>query len=200
MIRTLALAAALAGTAYAAPAPKPKAARASSRASGRIIPSAAKAGEGRITVADDAGHVEEFQLDARTRTTCDGKAAAWKKAAVPGACERAAKILYDPSTKRVSVLELKSALKADADDAKGRPTVSGEVAATDVIAGRISVRLGGGATVDFKVVEATKLVSEAEGTPSADVLFESIKVGDRVEVHSKDWKTADEIHVRAAAR
>ncbi|MFI5347412.1 MAG: hypothetical protein ACHQ51_13645 [Elusimicrobiota bacterium] len=205
MIAAFALAATLAPAALAADAPKPKAAKAApalSRTAGKITKAVAAAGSGRgqITVLDDAGHLEDFLVDARTRITCDGLKSSWKKSSAPGVCDRAAKILYDPATKRAAVLELKSAMKADADDAKTRPNVSGEIAVTDVIAGNISVRLGGGSTVDFKVGDATKILSEAEGKAPAEVPFESLKVGDRVEVHSKDWKTADEIHVRPAAR
>lgn len=207
----LAAAALLAAPSSAAGAPNASAAKAAptlSRAAGKILKSSVKTvagkkgpvfAEGRMTLADDAGHVEEYLVDAKTAVTCDGKKAAFALAAVPGACDRAARVLYDAS-KRVRVLELKTAPKADADDAKGRPDVSGEIAVTDVIAGRISVRLGGGTTVDFKVGEATKIVSEAQDRAPAAVSFESLKVGDRVEVRSKDWKTADEIHVRAAPR
>jgi hypothetical protein len=181
-----------------------------SRTAGKILKSSTKTisgikgpvmTAGRITILDDAGHQEEFAVDKRTRITCDGKKTAFLKSAVPGACDRAVKILYDLQTKRVSVLELRTAAKADADDAAGgRAAVSGEVAATDVLGGKISVRLGGGNTLDFAVGDGTKIVREAAGKPAAAIPLEAVKVGDRVEVHSKDWKTADEIHVRAPAR
>ncbi|MDE2512055.1 MAG: hypothetical protein KGL74_13105 [Elusimicrobia bacterium] len=203
MILSSALAFVLAAApAAAAPKSKPAPKAPSSRTSGRIIKTDAEKGtaNGRITVADDAGHIEQFRLDRRTRATCDGKKSAWLKAAVPDACDHAAKIVYNPATKRVSILELKTAAKKDADDSKTRPNVSGEIALTDVLAGTLSVRLGGGSTVDFKVGDATKIVAETEGQPPTPVAFESLKVGDRVEVHSKDWKTADEIHVRSAPR
>lgn len=208
----LAAAALLAAPSFAADAPKAKAAKAAptlSRVAGKVLKSSVRTvpgkkgrqvfAEGRMTIMDDADHVEEYLVDAKTTVTCDGKKAAFAQAAVPGACDRAARVLYD-AQKRVRVLELKTAPKAGADDAKGRPDVSGEIAVTDVLAGRISVRLGGGTTVDFKVGDATKISLEAEGKPSAPASFESLKVGDRVEVRSKDWKTADEIHVRAAPR
>jgi len=207
----LAAAALLAAPSFAADAPKTPAAKAAptlSRVAGKILKTSVKTAagkkgqvfaEGRMTIVDEAGHTEEYLVDAKTKVTCDGKTAAFATSAVPGACDRAARILYD-ARKRVHILDLKTAPKADADDAKGRANVSGEIAVTDVIAGKISVRLGGGTTVDFKVGEATKISLEAEGKPSTAVSFESLKVGDRVEVHSKDWKTADEIHVRAAPR
>lgn len=187
----LAAAALGAAPAPAKPAAKKKAAPATSVARGRIT----AAEKGRLTLADDAGHLEQYLLDARTKTTCDGKKAAWEKAAVPGACERAV-VTYESHTKRAVSLELKSALKADADDVKaGRAAVSGEVAVTDVIGGKLTVRMGGGSNLEFKVTDATKIVREAKDKPAEPIVLEAVKVGDRVEVHSKDWKTADEIHV-----
>ncbi len=165
--------------------------------SGRIIKSEPEGKGAKLTVADDAGHLEQYLVDARTKATCDGKKSAWT-AAAPGACDRIAKGRYASTTKRFASLELKSALKADADDAKGRPAVAGEVAVTDVLGGKLAVRLGGGGNIEFKVVEATKVLREAKGKPSESVAFETLKVGDRVEVHSKDWKTADEIHISPA--
>lgn len=201
----------LAVPSFAAGAPKKpaKAAPALTRVAGKVVGSSAKTAagkkgrvfvEGRLTILDDAGHTEEYLVDAKTKVTCDGKKASFQAAAVPGACDRVARLMYD-AHKRAHVLELKTAVKADADDAQGgRPNVSGEVAVTDVLGGRISVRLGGGTTLDFKVGDATKITREAEGKPGDAMLFEAIKVGDRVEVRSRDWKTADEIHVRAPAR
>jgi hypothetical protein len=211
LLIALLLCAAPAPAALAADAPRPKAAAkaapALSRTAGKVLKSSGKKQgsalvDGRLSILDDAGHYEDFLVDAKTKVTCDGKTAPFLKAAVPGACDRAARVLYDLQTKRVAVLELKTALKADADAVKaGRSNASGEVAATDVLAGRISVRLGGGTTLDFKVGEATKITGEAAGDkPASAAAFESVKVGDRVEIFSKDWKTADEIRVRPAAR
>jgi hypothetical protein len=188
------LLAALSGSTWAA-APAPKAKPVALRASGRVL----KISTGRLTLADDAGHLEEFAFDVKTKATCDGHKFPLMKVATPGVCDRASKLLYDP-TKRISVLELKSAVKADVDDAKGRPNASGEVAATDVLAGQLSVRLGGGAMLNFKIVPATKIFFEAEGAAPAEKPFEAVKIGDRVEVRSKDWKTADDIHFRGAER
>lgn len=199
----------LAASALAAPAPAKKKAAALSRTSGRIVKASVKMAsgkkgpkvtEGQVTISDDAGHLEDFHVDARTRVTCDGKKAAFEKVAMPGVCDRAARVAYELETKHVRVLELKSAVKADADEAQGRANVTGEVASTDVLAGSISVRLGGGTTLDFKVGPDTKVLAEAEGKPAEAVPFESVKVGDRVEVHSKNMKDADELHVRAPAR
>jgi hypothetical protein len=204
----IAVAAALAAPACAADAfPRPAELR---RASGRILKSAADVKKGpegrplpkagRLTVADDAGHLEDYLVDARTQTTCDGVKAVWDKAAVPGACDRAVGILYQPKTNRVAVLELKTARALDAEEAKTRPNITGEIAATDVLAGKISVRLGGGATLDLAVPGGAKILCEAESKPAQDCPLEALKVGDAIQVRTKDWKIADELRVRAAAR
>ncbi|MBI3564557.1 MAG: hypothetical protein HY079_05100 [Elusimicrobia bacterium] len=196
----LAVAALGAAPAPAKPAAK-KAAAATSVARGRVTSAeldkgSGKTKSGRLTLADDAGHLEQYLVDARTKTTCDGKkVASWEKQAMPGACERAV-VTYESHTKRALTLELKSALKADADDVKaGRAAVNGEVAVTDALAGKVTVRMGGGSNLEFKVTDATKIVREAKGKPAEPIGLEAVKVGDRVEVHSRDWKTAEEIHV-----
>lgn len=154
--------------------------------------------EGRVTIHDKADHVEEFKATKRTKVTLDGKPAKFQKAAVPGAL--VLKALYDPKTKELSSLDLKSGPKPDADDPKTAETVRGEVANTDVIKGVLTVRTGRQAISEFSVPETAKIVREAEGKPDAPIPFEALQVGDAVEVHSKDGKTADEIHARAAAR
>lgn len=186
-----------AASAAAAPAAPKKAAATLGTVSGKIVKAEADGKGGKITITDDAGHLEQYFVGARTKTTCDGKKSSWTKAA-PGDCDRIVKGRYEWATKRFASLELESALKADADDAKGRPAVTGEVAVTDVLARKLTVRLGGGGNIDFKVGDATKVLRETKDKPAVPVAFESLKVGDRVEVHSKDWKTADEIHVSPA--
>lgn len=181
----------LASLAVAAPVVK-KAAVPSSTTSGKVV----KAAAGRLLITDDAGHPEEFLVTPKTKVTCDGKKAAFGKTAA-GTCGRA-KVVYDAQTKKVSILELKTV--KDADDAGARPAVSGEVALTDVLNRRVSVRLGGGATLDFKVDDDAKVLRETPGESPQAVEFETLKVGDAVEIVSKDWKTAQEIHVRASAR
>ncbi len=152
------------------------------------------AGKGvKITITDGAGHLADYSADARTKTTCDGKTAAWDKDAVPGACDRVVKGRYEKRSKRLVSLELASALKADAAAAKTRATIAGEIAVVDVLTGKLSVRLGGGGNIDFKVGDATKVTRADKDAP-----FESLKVGERVEVRSADWKTADEIRVSPA--
>lgn len=170
----------------AAPAP--------SRTAGTVL----KTEAGRLTIIDDAGHTEQFRVTSKTRVICDGKKAAFPSAVSDTACSRAAKVLYNAQTKAVSVLEL-TTQKVDADDKKGRALVSGEIALTDVMTGKLSVRTAGGATVDFTVPDGAKIVREIAGGAAEPVAFESLKVGDPVEVLTKDSKTVQEIHVRAPA-
>jgi hypothetical protein len=94
------------------------AAKATSRTSGRVLKSMVRAepgpkgpviAEGRLIILDKAGHTEEFKILPSTKVTLDGKTAAYEKAAVPDAI--AAKVVYDPQTKVVETLELKSAPK-----------------------------------------------------------------------------------------
>ncbi len=62
------------------------------------------------------------------------------------------------------------------------------------------MRLGPGRTRDFAVTDATKVLRvKAEGA-TQEIGFENVAVGDSVEVHSADGKTADSIRVRPAAR
>lgn len=154
--------------------------------------------EGRLTVLDKADHVEEFKATKRTKVTLDGKPAKFQKAAVPGAL--VLKALYDPKTKELSSLDLKSGPKPDADDPKTAETVRGEIANTDVLKGVLTVRTGRQAISEFTVPETAKIVREAEGKPGTAVPFEALQVGDAVEVFSAEGKTAVEIHARAAAR
>lgn len=203
------LAAALAAfvplSASAAGAPKAKAELA--RTAGKIVkfqsriaPSSdgPKFRDGRVTIFDKADHTEEFKVTSKTKVTLDGKPAKFQKAAAIGAL--VLKALYDPSTKELAALDLKSVPKpaADADDLKLPGTVHGEVANTDVLKGVVSVRSADKTVREYIVPETAKILREAEGKPAADILIEAIKVGDAVEVLSADGKTALEIHVRDA--
>ena len=192
-------------SASAAGAPKAKAEL--SRTAGKIVklqsriaPSSdgPKFRDGRVTIFDKADHTEEFKVTAKTKVTLDGKPAKFQKAAAIGAL--VLKALYDPSSKELASLELKSGprIVADADDSKLAGTVHGEVANTDVLKGVLSVRSADKSVREYIVPETAKILREAEGKPAADILIEAIKVGDAVEVHSADGKTALEIHVRAA--
>jgi hypothetical protein len=153
--------------------------------------------DGHITVYDNAGHTEHFATSKTTKITRNGKPATLKSLVVG---DRAARLMYDPTTKVVVSLIALSAVKrnvvkADEFSEKGRAIVTGEIANTDIIQNKISVRLGGGSTVDFKVSDATKIILETPGADTASIGFEKLTVGQRVEILSKDWKTADEIHV-----
>jgi hypothetical protein len=107
-------------SASAAEAPKAKAKAKSSRTAGKVVQAMVKAApsadgpvmsEGRLTLLDDADHTEEFKITPKTRVTLDGKPAKFQKAAAPGA--RATRVVYDPDTKVVTALDVKSAPKAE---------------------------------------------------------------------------------------
>lgn len=202
-MRTLAAALAVLLPLYASAAPKPKAEL--SRTAGKIIKVQAKIKpspegpvfhEGRVTLLDKADHVEEFKATPRTKVTLDGKPAKFQKAAVIGAL--VLKALYDPATKELASLDLKSGPRRDADDPAGPGTVTGEVAATDVFKNILTIRSSGGLVHEFTVPEKARLVREAEGKPAEAIGLEKLQVGDPVEVHSADGKAADEIHARSA--
>ncbi len=207
MSRLLAIALAVIVTAPAFAAGAPKAKAELSRTAGKILkfqsriaPSSdgPKFRDGRVTIFDKADHTEEFKVTAKTKVTLDGKPAKFQKAAAIGAL--VLKALYDPGTKELASLDLKSVPRvvADADDAGLPGTVHGEVANTDVLKGVLTVRAADKSVREFIVPETAKIQREAEGKPAADILIEAIKVGDAVEVHSADGKTALEIHVRSA--
>jgi hypothetical protein len=63
----------------------------------------------------------------------------------------------------------------------------------------LSVRTLGGATRDFAVGEATKILRETAGKPNQEIGLENVAVGDLIEVSSRDGKTADQIIIRPAA-
>ncbi len=149
--------------------------------------------EGKLTIArEKTGEEEEFKATAKTRVTLDGKPAKFK-AAMPGVVIlRAA---FDPKTKILAAIDLKSAPRAELPPAEavlatGR--VSGEVANTDALKGLLSVRVGPGDTRDYAVSERSRIAGSS-GTPMS---FDSIKVGDAVEVQTADGKSADEVLVR----
>jgi len=189
-------------TAHAAGAPKSKKL---SRTAGKVLKSDAKIApsadgpvfrEGRVTIFDRADHTEEFKATPRTKVTLDGKPAAFQRSAVPGALVR--KALYNPATKELASLDLKSAPKPDADDYRLPGTVHGEVTNTDVLGGILSVRTADKAVRDYHASDATRILREEGGKPGVEIRIESLQIGDTVEVHSADGKTALEIHARAA--
>ena len=166
-------------------------------------------GAGSLVIADKTGHTESYSVLGTTRLTRDGKPAVFDSTLVG---DMVVKATFDPKTKLLTVLDLKSAAapiswsepapapKA-AKAAKTAPaTVTGEVAFADAIKGLLSVRSGKGRTRKFAVVETTTVLREAADGPAQEVGFETVAVGDAVEVRSRDGKTADQIRVRPAAR
>jgi hypothetical protein len=197
------LAVAAASAASAADAPKPKAELA--RTAGKVLKVQARIKpsadgpvfhEGRLTLLDKADHTEEFKATPRTKVTLDGKPAKFQKAAAPGAL--VLKALFDPATKELASLDLKSGPKPDADDPSASDAVRGEIANTDVLKGVLSVRTAAKTVVEFIVPDSAKIRREAGGKLGEAVPLEALQVGDSVEVHSADGKTAAEIHARAA--
>ncbi len=196
----LALAAALAAPAFAAAAPAAPA-REPPGPSGKILRTEASddaaSGGGTLTVVDKAGKTTEYSVNGATRVMRDGKKIPFDTALIGDLVVRAK---YDPKTKTLSVLELKSSGTPKPAAAPAPASVSGEVAFADAIAGRISVRLGPGLTREFAVGEGTKVVREVSGKTPLEAGFETVAVGDSVEVRSRDGKNADSIRVRAPAR
>lgn len=107
--------------------------------------------------------------------------------------------LYDNKTFVASFLDAHNQAEAvsNTQPQGGSPTVTGEVANTDVIAGKISLRLKGGNMLDLAVGEKTKVWRETPDKPAVEITFEAVNVGDRAGVLTRDWSVADEIRVRA---
>lgn len=157
-----------------------------------------KDGAGSLVIVDKAGRTSSYAVDDMTRVTRDGKGVKFDNALIGDLVVRAK---YDPKTKVLTILDLKSSGNAKpAPKAAASGPVRGEVAFTDALKGLLSVRTLKGRTRDFAVVDATKVLREKTDAPAQDIPFESVSVGDSVEVRSKDGKTADEIRVRAPAR
>ena len=203
-LTAVSLAVLLAASASAADAPK-NAKAPLSRTAGKIIQAKSKLApsadgpkfrEGRVTIFDKAEHTEEFKVTPKTAVTLDGKPAKFQNSSSVGTL--VLKALYDPNTKELASLDLKSVPKTDNDDTKFGGTVKGEVANTDIVKGVISVRTAAKAVREYSVTDVTKIRREAEGTPGADITFDAVQVGESAEIHSSDGKTASEIHVRAA--
>ncbi len=182
------LAAALAGlialTAAAADAPLSKTAGKVLKSQSKIAPSAGGPvfREGRLTIAGKRGD-EVYKATPRTKVTLDGKPAKFPKAAVAGAI--ALKALYDPATKELASLDLKSG------------PFAGEVANTDILTGALSVRGADKSLREFVVPENAVIRREVDGKPAA-IPFEALQIGDAVEVFFADGRTAVEIRARAA--
>ena len=147
--------------------------------------------EGRLTMTDKADRVSELKATPRTKITLDGKAAQFK-AALPGTVILRA--LYDPNTKELIALDLKSVPRPEPPSAEAPGLVTGEIADTDALKGRLSVRAGPQNVREFAVTEQTAILAK-DGKPAA---LEALKIGDLVEVDSKDGKSAAEVRVRPA--
>lgn len=200
-MKTVALLAALALPAAAAPAAKPaapaaKPAAKSSRTSGKVLQSKVRVDqgrvvEGRLIVLDKAGHTEEFKVTPATKVTLDGMPAKFEAVAVP---EAPVEVVYDPRSKLASSVALKPAPKPDSDDPKGVPASRGALATVNAAQGLISVRVGG-MERPFAVPASAKIRVEKAGK-SRPAALKDLAAGDEVEVFSRDGKTAVEVHAR----
>ena len=151
---------------------------------------------GGVVIVDKDGRTEVYRMKRATRIIRDGKKETPENTLVGDVVIRGA---YDPKTKVLTLLELKSGVLA-APAALPDQTVKGEVALTDAINGTLSVRVRKGVLREFIVADATKVLAAIDGKPAKEVLFETIAVGDPVEVRTTDGRTADEIRVRPGAR
>ena len=164
-------------------------------------------GAGSLVIVYKDGHTAGYSVIGTTRLTRDGKKVAFDPAMIGDLVARAE---FDPNTKTLAVLDLMSpeaaasAKKEARPAAKGKPAVPavvmGEVAFTDALRGTLSVRAGNGRMREFAVAETTVVLRQtADGRPRA-AGFETVSVGDSVEIRSRDGKNADQIRVRPAAR
>ena len=165
-------------------------------------------GAGSLVITDKVGRTESYSVLGTTRLTRDGKPIVFDSTLVG---DQVVKATFDPQTKLLTILDLKSAAApiswtepaskaAKAAKPAAAGTVSGEVAFADAIKGLLSVRMGKGRTRKFAVVDATTVLREAADGPAQEVGFETVAVGDLVDVRSRDGKTADQIRVRPAAK
>jgi hypothetical protein len=156
-------------------------------------------GAGDLVIVDKGGRTSRYEVEGKTRVTRDGKPVPFEETLVGDMVLRAK---YDPKSKVLTVLDLKSSGVEKPAKTAAKPEaayVTGEVAFTDAIKGTLSVRQGPGRTRDFAVTDATKVLRvKAEG--AQEIAFETVAVGELVEVRSADGKTADSIRVRPAAK
>ena len=166
---------------------------------------------GSLVIVDKAGDTAGYSVLGTTRVTRDGKDTKFDTSLVGNLVVRA---MFDPATKTLTVLDLKSpaavkaskkvplkAAKAVKPAMAAKPVlVTGEVAFADAIKGELSVRAGKDRTLKFAVVETTTVLLETPGKPAQEIGFDTVAVGEAVEVRSHDGKTADQIRVHAAAR
>ena len=153
-------------------------------------------GAGSMVIVDKDGHTEEYSVLGTTRLTRDGKNIKFDTSLIGNLVIQAE---FDPQTKTLTLLDLKSPeTVAPAKKAAPPAIVSGEVAFADALKGSLSVRTGRGHTRKFAIVETTTVLRETAGGPAQEIGFETVSVGDAVEVRSRDGRTADQIRVRAA--
>ena len=140
--------------------------------------------DGGLVIVDKHGRAEEYRMRRATKILRDGRVSDSDRALIGDVVIRGT---YDPKTKRLTLLELKTS------------AVKGEVALSDAIKGTLSVRVRKGVLREFTVSDATKILSSSEGKPEREVLFETVAVGDAVEVRSADGRLADNIRVRPSS-
>jgi hypothetical protein len=164
-------------------------------------------GAGSMVIVDKDGNTADYSVIGTTRLTRDGKKIAFDTALIGDLVVRAE---FDPNTKTLNVLDLlspgaaapakKEAHPAATGKSSAPATVKGEVAFADTLKGTLSVRTGKGRTREFAVVETTAVLRETADGPAREIGFETVSIGDAVEVRSRDGKTADQIRIRPAAR
>jgi hypothetical protein len=155
-------------------------------------------GAGSLVILDKAGRSTKYSVRDTTHLTRDGKDIKFDTTLIGDLVVRAK---FDPKTKTLTLLDLKSfGSVKPSKNAAAPATFSGEVAFADAVKGELSVRKGKGATREFAVVETTKVLRETADKPAREAGFETVTVGELVEVRTRDGKTADEIRVRPAAR
>ncbi|HEX4048516.1 MAG TPA: hypothetical protein VH309_11805 [Elusimicrobiota bacterium] len=186
----------LVGAARAADAP-------SGQISGRVLTTEvatdpfAEGGAGSLVIVDKAGQTAEYSVLGTTKVMRDGKKIHFDATLVG---DLVVKAKFDPATKTLTLLDLKSSGAVKPAKKAAPALIKGEVAFTDALKGVLSVQTLKGVTRDFAVVDATKVLRQAGDDAPQDIAFETVAVGDSVEVRSRDGKTADEIRVRVPAR
>lgn len=148
--------------------------------------------EGKLTITLKDGTALELKVTPKSKVTLDGKPAKYQKAAAPGAVVLRA--LYEPATKVLTSIDLKSGPRPKREDDAAGP-VTGEIAATDIVANTVSVRTAS-ATVTFSVPESAALKREGAGGVYETVGLDALRVGDTVSVESADGKTATSVSAR----
>jgi len=185
--------------ALAADAPKKEPARMAgtiTKADARLSPSSDGPvfKHGRVTIVDKAEKTEELKAVPRTKVTLDGKPAKFQKAAAAGMI--VLKALYDPATKELASLDLKSPPSRPKAENEAE-AVRGEIAGTDIVRNVLTLRVDRQKVMDFIVADGTTIKREIPGKLPEPVALESLQVGDAVELYTADGRTALTILARA---